>query len=75
MVATRNGSRLDIDVLKLRRRMLLMALDLAPRDLRHGLGLKSMMVSDVLGGFRKLRRQEREKLERLVRARMRLLFR
>ncbi len=63
------------DSTTLKRRLFLLSLDLRPRDLRCSLGLKPMMVSDLLTGSRKLRPQEREKLERLIRARMRLMFR
>ena len=62
------------ELLEVRRRMVVDGLGLKPRELRRVLGFSSCQVSYVLGGDRQLRPEERARLERLVRERMRMLF-
>ncbi len=58
----------------LKRRLLVMALDLKPRHLRNHLGLDPPLVSFVLGGERKLSPKERAKFMGLIRKRIDDLF-
>ena len=60
---------------RMRRRLLVEALDIQPRELRRALGLSSCQVSYLLNADRRLSRDELQKLMPLLQQRVRKLFR
>lgn len=62
------------EFLEIRRRMVVDALGLKPRDLKKALGMPSPAISFILRGQRHLSREELQKVTHLIRERIEALF-